>query len=212
MTKTVITLIVLVQLSFTLPAQTFEETLADAFHRFERTDTLLQKMNVVNRLDLIAARWPEQWTAHYYSAYTRIVVSYLLEDEKQRDGMIDQAEQALTKAKTLYRERNEEFYILDAYIASARISVKPGSRWKKYGAIFDASLEEAKRMNADNPRIYFLTGESLFYTPKAFGGGAKKALPYFEKASPLFMAAFKDKLDKPSWGQRMNEYYLSKCQ
>ena len=191
-------------------AQTFEEVLKEAYLKFERSDTLQNKLNAIIRLDLIAARYSDRWSAHYYAAYAKVVTSYLLEREDQRDGLIDQAEQALGKAKALTKT-NDEILVMEAYIANARLSVKPMSRYKKYGEIFDAKLAEAKALNAENPRIYFLKGQSIFYTPKAFGGGCKNALSLLESAIPLFENESKDDLNKPYWGQNRNRYYITEC-
>jgi hypothetical protein len=209
--KNTVTLIITLTFFISANAQNFQQALSEAYNRFERTDTLQNKMNAINRLDLIAAKWSDQWAAHYYAAYAKVVVSYLLEDEKQRDAIIDQAEQSLLRTKALRQTMDDELYVMDAYVASARLSVKSGSRWKKYGAIFDTNLDEAKKLNPENPRIYFLKGQALFYTPKAFGGGIKKALPLFEKAQPIFQAESKASLERPSWGHAMNTYYLGEC-
>lgn len=209
--KNMITLSIILTGFFSATAQDFQKSLSEAYHRFEETDTLQHKMNAINRIDLIAAKWSDQWMAHYYAAYTKIVVSYLLEDEKQRDAIIDQAERSLLRAKELRVTMDDELYVMDAYVASARLSVKSGSRWKKYGAIFDVNLEEAKKINPENPRIHFLKGQALFHTPKAFGGGAKKALPYFEKAAAGFQSEPTTSLEKPFWGHAMNAYYLNEC-
>jgi len=201
----------LLSICLTVHAQTFEESLSDALVKFERTDTLQRKLASVNRIDLIKNKWSDRWEAYYYGAYTKLVVSYLLSDEKQRDGLIDQAETEIDKVKAFHKLPDDELSVMDAYVANARIAVKAGSRWRKYGSIFDAKLEEAKKVNANNPRIYFLKGQSLFYTPKAFGGGAKKALPYFEKAATHFAGESKEGLDKPHWGNSRNEYFILEC-
>jgi hypothetical protein len=209
--KTSFVLIAILMLTIGSSAQTFEEALTQAYDQFEKTDSLSNKLNASNKLDLIAGRWSDQWTAHYYAAYAKVVLSYLMKDEKQRDAIIDKAEESLAKTKELLGKMNDEILVMEAYIANARLAVKSGSRWKKYGAIFDEKLEEAKKINPDNPRIYLLKGQSLFYTPKAFGGGVKKALPQFEKAASLFEVQTKSNLDKPSWGQRANSYYINEC-
>jgi hypothetical protein len=209
--KTSFAVVTILLLAIGSSAQTFEEALAQAYNQFEETDSLSNKLNASNRLDLIAARWNDQWTAHYYVAYAKVVLSYLMKDEKQRDAIIDKAEQSLAKTKELMGKMNDELLVMEAYIANARLAVKSGSRWKKYGAIFDEKLEEAKKINPDNPRIYLLKGQSLFYTPKAFGGGVKKALPQFEKAAGLFEVETKNNMDKPSWGKRANSYYINEC-
>jgi hypothetical protein len=209
--KTSFAVVPILLLAIGSSAQTFKEALTQAYNQFEKTDSLPNKLDASNKLDLIAARWNDQWTAHYYVAYAKVVLSYLLNDEKQRDAIIDKAELSLTRTNELLGKTNDELLVMEAYIANARLAVKSGSRWKKYGAIFDEKLEEAKKINPDNPRIYLLKGQSLFYTPKAFGGGVKKALPQFEKAASLFEAETKNSIDKPSWGQRANSYYINEC-
>ena len=84
----------------------------------------------------------------------------------------------------------------------ARLAVKPSSRYKKYGEIFNAYIDSAKSLNPDNPRIYYLQGNSIFYTPKLFGGGAKKALPYYEKAVSLYQNEKADNILSPYWGRK----------
>jgi hypothetical protein len=197
-------------LSLSASSQSFEQILRDAYLNFEQSDTLQSKINAANRLDLIAARYPDQWTGFYYSTYAKVVISYLLKEEKQRDGLLDRAESSLTKAKSLTKN-NEELLIMDAYIANARLAVKPKERYKKYGEIFDRKLEEAASLNPGNPRIHYLKAQSIFHTPKAFGGGAKKALPLFEKAAMLFEKESTDDLAKPYWGKAANTYYINEC-
>lgn len=209
--KTNIILFFLLSISRIGHTQTFEESLSDALAKFESTDTLQYKLAAVNRIDLIRNKWNDRWEAYYYGAYAKLTVSYLLSDEKQRDGMIDQAEVDLNKAREFRKVADDELSVMDAYVANARIAVNGGSRWRKYGAIFDAKLEEAKKVNPNNPRIYLLKGQSLFHTPKAFGGGPKKALPYFEKAASYFASDSKDGLKKPHWGNASNEFFVQEC-
>lgn len=210
MTKNIVSILSLLLAGLCAEAQTFETMLKDAFMKFEYTDSLQRKISAANRLDLIAARYSDQWIAHYYAAYAKVVTAYMLTDEAQRDMQIDQAEQSLSKCKSL-TTTGDELLILEAYIANARLAVKPMSRHKKYGAIFDARLDEAMALNPANPRIYFLKGQSLFHTPRAFGGGAKNALPYLEKAAALFGKESKDDVRKPHWGQQKNDYYIGEC-
>jgi hypothetical protein len=192
-------------------AQTFEASLSAALSQFERNDTLQNKLNAANRIDLITNQWSDKWPAHYYSAYSKIVLSYLLQDEKQRDAFIDKAQIEIAEVKKLKGVAEDEILVMEAYAANARLSVNSRNRWKKQGAIFDAKLEEAKKLNAANPRIYFLKGQSIFHTPKAFGGGARKALPFFEKAESYFQNEAKDKLEMPHWGSYRNAFYINEC-
>jgi len=210
MKKIIIMLIGLISYT-SVKAQDFEEVLTAEVRKFETTDTLQRKMDASNRIDLIAGKWSDQWMAHYYSAYAKLTLSYLLTGEKQRDAIIDKAEAEIAEVRKLNGATEDELLVMEAFAASARLSVKSGSRWKKYGGIFDAKLEEAKKLKPTNPRIYYLKGGSLFYTPKAFGGGTKNALPQFEKAATYFKSEPKDKLDTIHWGAYRNEYYINEC-
>ena len=101
--------------------------------------------------------------------------------------------------------------MLAAMIANARMVVDPMQRWQKYGKLFSDNLASAKEVNPDNPRMYYLQGTSKFFTPKAFGGGKKSAMPYFEKADGLFAKQTSKDIPKPYWGKDKNSYFLAEC-
>jgi hypothetical protein len=77
--------------------------------------------------------------------------------------------------------------------------------------VYDDYIAKAKKINPENPRIFFLEGQGPFYKPKMFGGGKNKAQPYFEKAKELFAKEDKTSLLKPHWGETENEEYLKQC-
>jgi hypothetical protein len=144
------------------------------------------------------------------------MLNYTETDKDKKDAYLDEADEWLNTATALSDKEDKgqqsELYALKAMSANARIGVDPQKRWKKYGKIFESNLEQAKAQNADNPRIYFLKGTSLFYTPKAFGGGKKKAAEYFERAKALLEKESNDDILNPSWGAETNAYYLKECQ
>ncbi|MBN1182512.1 MAG: hypothetical protein JXB49_09515 [Bacteroidales bacterium] len=193
-----------------IQAQEFESALADALSSFKTDSTLPQVAMTTGKFEMIATKWNDKWLAHYYASYAYAVQSFIEKEETMRDGLLDLADTHIQKAKEIYGKESDEFYVLSAMIASARLSVKPGSRWKEYGVIFEENINEAKQLNPDNPRIYYLQGDNLYYTPKMFGGGAKSALPYYEKADSLFKALPPpDSLNLlPSWGMDHNSQML----
>jgi hypothetical protein len=86
------------------------------------------------------------------------------------------------------------------------------SRGMQYSQLAEESFEKAKTINPENPRIYYLQGQSIFYTPEAFGGGKKNALPLFKQAKEKF-----DKFEpvspiSPNWGKEQNQQLLETCQ
>ena len=191
-------------------AQTLEETLSKAFTLFGNGKDMGPKMAASAQFDLAAGKWPDEWAANYYAAWSKAIISYNEPDKKRKDMLLDQADNYFEKVKSL-NDKSDETFVLGALIANARLSVDPSSRWKKYGDIFSENLEKAKAINADNPRIYYLKGVSLFYTPAAFGGGRKKAKEYLEKAKPLFAKQDKSSILKPYWGEFQCDDYLKQC-
>src|SRR5258708_29456102 len=77
--------------SFNVCAQTFEETLQETVRLFEKAAVTDQKIYACDKLSSIALRWPDEWVGHYYTAYSKVVVSYMLDDDEKRELLLDQA-------------------------------------------------------------------------------------------------------------------------
>jgi hypothetical protein len=191
-------------------AQTFEASLKQAVARFDTASSGPSMRAGISDLDAIAVKYPDKWASHFYAAYARIKSSFTLEEKGQRDALIDAAESALTRAEKLAPNK-EEIFILQAWAAKARLAVDPPDRWRKCNALYDDAIGKAKKMNPENPRIYFLDGQGYFYRPKLWGGGKSKARPYFQTAKQLFAKEDKSDILKPSWGEKANEEFLEQC-
>lgn len=191
--------------------QDFKQVLQKTFTAFDTTQDARQKMEQSNKLGLIAKKWTDEWSAHYYNALSKASLSYMEKDEAKRDAYLDEAEKEQAEAVTLLGKENDETYVLAAMIANARMAVKPQARWQKYGKLFEENLAKAKEINAENPRIYYLQGTSKFFTPKMWGGGKKAAKPYFEKAQSLFEKENNGDITQPSWGKEATAYFLGEC-
>lgn len=164
-----------------------------------------------NKLGLIAKKWDKEWATHFYVSLSKAMMSYDEQDATKHDAILDEADKEYDDAVSLLGKNNDETYVLAAMIANSRISVDPMNRWQKYGKIFSDDLESAKQINPSNPRMYYLKAISTMFTPKAFGGGKKNALPYFEKADGFFAKEPGDEITKPYWGKRANTYFLAQC-
>lgn len=197
-------------------AQDYKSTETTTLTAYFKAKETADKLNQSNRLVLIAKKFNDQWSASYYAALSKILLNYDEKDGAKKDAYLDEAEDFLNTAASLSNKEDKgqqsEIYALKAMIANARIGVNPQKRYKEYGKVFEENLEQAKTNNADNPRIYFLKGTSVFYTPKFFGGGKKNAVTYFEKAAGLFEKEKKDDITVPSWGSEVNADYIKQCQ
>ncbi|MCW3123744.1 MAG: hypothetical protein JWQ38_3236 [Flavipsychrobacter sp.] len=192
-------------------AQDFKTVLDKTFTAFDTTQDMNVKIEQSNKLGLIAKKFDNEWTSHYYLAYSKTVLSYMEKDAAKRDSYLDEADKERQDAVTILKKENDETYVLAAMIANARMVIDGMNRWQKYGKIFNEQLDNAKEQNPDNPRRYYLIGVSKFYTPKAFGGGKKIAQPFLEKAEGLLAKEQKTDITKPHWGMRLTEYYLAEC-
>lgn len=197
--------------TLTSQAQDFKTVLNKTFTTFDTTHSNELRIEQSNKLALIAKKWDNEWSAHYYVALSKITLSYFEQDAAKRDAYLDEAEKEKDDAVTILKKENDETYVLAAMIANARIGVDPMNRWQKYGQVYQQNLESAKEANPDNPRMYYVKGTSTFFTPKQFGGGKKAALPYFEKAKNLYPKETGKDITQPHWGLDKTEYFISEC-
>jgi len=208
--KQLLLVLVLLLNFYSIQAQTLEEKLQSLFLEFDTTQVFSSKMAASSKLELLANMESESFAANYYAAYSKAMISYMEKDKERKDMYLDIADTFLEKVKQL-QPKNEETSILAALLANARLVVDGGSRWKKQGDIFNANMDAAIAINPTNPRIYHLKGVALYYTPKMFGGGAKNALEYLEKAKNLYPGQVTGNILVPYWGEKRNLYFISEC-
>ena len=192
-------------------AQDFKAPLEKTFLAFDTTQNPEVKIEQGNKLALIAKKWDGEWITHYYLAYSKIVLSYFEKDVNKKDAYLDDADKEREDAVSMLKKENDETYVLAAMIANGRLGVDPMNRWQKYGSVYTANLESAKEINPDNPRMYYIQGTTKYFTPKAYGGGKKAALPYFEKAAALFAKETTTDIATPHWGKFQTNYFLGEC-
>ncbi len=98
-------------------------------------------------------------------------MSYDEGDGAQRDLILDRAQDLLDQALEL-EPKESELHVLQAFLYPSRILVDPMGRGMTYIELMFSSLEKAKSLNPENPRIYFLEGVNKLNLPPSFGGGA----------------------------------------
>ncbi len=192
-------------------AQDYKAPLEKTWVTFDTTKAPATKVELANKLTLIAKKWSNEWITHYYAATAKAIVSYDEKDPTKHDAILDDAEKELQDAVSILGKENDETLVVAAMIANSRIMTNPMERWQKYGGIFSEKLNGAKDINPENPRIYYLKGTTIFFTPKNYGGGKENALPLFEKAATYFAKETGTDISKPSWGKNYNTYFLEQC-
>jgi hypothetical protein len=158
-----------------------------------------------------------QWLPYYYSALTLVNSGYttFMSANGNTNGMAqsidpvaDKAESILGKAEALSKD-NSEIFILKKMIATLRMMVDPMNRYMTYGPQAQTALETAKKLNPENPRIYYLEGMDLYQTPEQYGGSKPEAKKRFETALQKFDAFKPASPIDPQWGRKATEYFMS---
>ena len=175
-----------------------------ALEMFETSETEIDYLKASNLFYRISQVVKTDWLSSYYYAFSNTRISMLQDDDDIKEQYLDKAFEILAPFDTLNIEEIDslalsEIYTLKAMIYVAKIFINPMVNGMKYGSISGKSIEKAKSFNIQNPRPYFLEGQSKFYTPSAFGGGVEKAFPLLENALEYY-SVFEAKKYWPDWG------------
>ncbi|SEJ29102.1 hypothetical protein SAMN05216327_10872 [Dyadobacter sp. SG02] len=166
-------------------------------------------VDIANRFERIAAAEPKEWLPKYYAAYANVLLGFVAPTLSEKDQYLDKANVLLKDAEGIAGKPNDEIEVLKAYQSQIHLAADPMNRWQADGEKFQGFLQSAKALNADNPRIYYLEGSSLFFTPEEYGGGKKVAKPTLEKAQQKFNAFKPASGIHPDWGKMETEWMLS---
>ncbi len=150
-----------------------------------------------------------QWLPYYYAALANVWRGFN-DAKSDYDEVGDKADALIAKAEAI-DSKNSEIAVVKSMAATMHMMVDPMSRWQKYGMMQREALEMAKQLDVNNPRIYYLEGQTTFNMPEQFGGGKENAKPLFEKSVELFKTFKPVSNLYPKWGQNIAEQMLSKC-
>ncbi len=193
---------------------TFIQNLSAAAAQVRNSETSQDFEAAVRSFAALSEQAPEgAWLPDYYLAYVHIRLAAAAMDEGNTAGIaraLDQAQEALDRAKRV-APGESEIVALQGYIYTGRIWESPMMNGMRYGSSCAELYEQAIALDPQNPRAHHLMGMHLYFTPRFFGGGAKKALPFLEKAAALY-ATQQPGLPEPSWGQAFNDQLLSQAQ
>lgn len=116
----------------------------------------------------------------------------------ERKALLEEAAEALRQVLRI-NPRDAEAQALLGSVYGAQVS---GSPWRgmTVGPRIAAAFEEAERLAPDNPRVALQKGITLFFVPKALGGGPKAAEKELRRAEALFAREPAGK-PWPSWGR-----------
>lgn len=216
MKTTALTLVLAVAAAFAAPAQTvapaaaptatpapdaYTAALLDAIAEQNAATTPAAVQANLAKLERVVAAAPAAWEARYYQARAYIKLGFAGKDGDAQDKLFDQAQAAVDAGLKLKGADRAELLVLQAYVLQGRIMVSPMLRGAVYTGRVQEALNEAKALSPNNPRVYVLLGNDLYFRPAMFGGGADKAKPLYEKALTLFDTYKPASPLSPTWGK-----------
>ena len=181
------------------------------------TTTSVQGLtDLANAFERIADAEKSQWLAYYYAAYCNASAGLMagsggdimVAKADKTDPYADKAEAQIKKAEELMKS-NSEIFVVKKMIATLRMIGDPMNRYMTYGPEAQAALDEAKKLDANNPRVYLLEGQDKYFTPEQFGGSKEEAKVLFEKSKQLFESFKPASTVHPNWGKGSVTYFLS---
>ena len=153
------------------------------------------------------------WQPYYYAAFSIIKKGRTLMQQNQLSQLDDVAKEAqnyIDKAEAL-SPNNAEIFILKKMNHGLKMMVNPMERWQTEGQAAQVALNEAKKLDPENPRISILEAEDLYFTTEQFGGNKQKGIELFKKALEQFKTyKVKSSVD-PNWGQGEANYFISQA-
>ncbi len=149
----------------------------------------------------LSAAEPKDARLHYWVAFAdwRITPMAMRTDKavaaRHAKQGLEHLEQALAVAP-----KDAECLALKGGLQGMSISFKPSSAMS-LGPQSQGNIERARKLAADNPRVWLIDAIGELNKPALFGGGADPALETLEKAQALFAAETVTDPAAPDWGR-----------
>lgn len=211
MKNSILSIVAVLLLSFAGVAQDYDADLQSLLPRIGSAKTSADYAMLASQFGSLAQSEPNRWEASYWSAHCYVLQAFSEKDSEKIDAVLDKAEPVVERLIKAHPDE-AEFYVLMAMLNQARIGVSPMVRGMKYSGIASDNIEEALKLEPDNPRAWYLKAANVYHTPSMFGGGKEKAKPLFQTAAEKF-GTYKPKSPYyPNWGKEQNEAMLKLCE
>ncbi|GAB3849143.1 hypothetical protein GCM10028822_13090 [Hymenobacter terrigena] len=171
-------------------------------------------LRAVQQLALLpAASAALGWLPRYYQAYACIRLALLAApDAPRQTAYLDQAQHTLAQAAAPTPAGAAELLVLQAYLYQIRLTTAPFTQVLHYSSLTRSTLDRARQLAPDNPRLYFVLGNDDFHRPRLLGGGAAVARASYAKAEACFRAFRPATPAVPTWGAAQTQAAMARCQ
>ena len=211
----ILTAVLTANILFAQMSDKFVKAMATNVARIDSAKSVQDWVDITAAFERIAEAEKNQWLPYYYVALGNVMSGTMSlgdnlygNNTDKTDPKADAAEKALNKAISLSKETSET-WVIKKMIISLRMLGDVMSRAMSAMPEATAALDNAKKLDANNPRIYILEGQDKYFTPEQYGGSKDEAKVLFEKAQKLFETFKPESTMHPNWGKGSVNYFLS---
>ena len=206
--KQLILLITLLAFSTSGFTTDYKEAMAQNIQKMYQSASIEELTNVANQFERIGQKQKNEWLPGYYAAYSYVSILFSNRElsAEKKSGYLKQAQEHIKKIMKI-APTESEIYVLQALVYQMHIT-NPAEGYT-YASMASEALAKAEVFNPKNPRVYYLKGLNLYYTPEEYGGGKEAALPNLKKAKDLFDQVTGEPSLMPSWGSEHNTMLIN---
>jgi len=212
----ILTAILAASFSFAQMPEKFVKAMEAKMTAIDTTISVQGLTDLANAFERIAEAEKNQWLSYYYAAYCNATAGLMAGSggdmmaakADKTDPYADKADKQIKKAEELKKD-NSEIFVVKKMIATLRMIGDPMNRYMTYGPEAAQALETAKKLDANNPRVYLLEAQDKYFTPEQFGGSKDEAKVLFEKSKQLYETFKPETTVHPNWGKGTVTYFLS---
>lgn len=192
-----------------LPAQNMgsDKALDLAVAQFNQLSSSAAYQSVYIQFEKLYNADKKNWLIPYYASILKSRMCLMKMGD--RDQLANDAIVWISRAKSI--TNNDEIYCAESLANTAKMSVNPTMRWLLYEDKIKTPLQLAKKVNANNPRIYLLEANIQRKLPVLFGGGCKAAIPMAKKAEQLLHTQVLQNINMPGWKNQSLVEFKSAC-
>jgi hypothetical protein len=188
----------------------YGEAMAKNIQTVYKAQSVSELQNAVNALERIGSTEKTKWEPYYYAAFGYIMIAAREQDGAKKDGYLDQATTAITKAKAI--DPNEsEIVTIEGFIHMLRVTVDPSSRGQQYSGLAMQAFGKASSMNPENPRALALMAQMQYGTAQFLRSSTGEACATVDKALQKFVTFKSANPLAPQWGKEMAESVKAEC-
>src|SRR5262245_12060863 len=189
----ILSAILVASFSFAQMPDKFVKAMGDKIVLLDSANNVEKLTELADAFERIALAEKNQWLPYYYAAFCNASAGtfagaggdIMAAKADKTDPYADKADKQLKKAEELMKN-SSEIFVVKKMIATLRMIGDPMNRYMTYGPEAQAMLDEAKKLDPNNPRVYILEAQDKYFTPEQFGGSKEEAKVLFEKAQKLF--------------------------